>query len=71
MSANVNYIMFSPDGRKNRQGQVTMTQSIKCKDSFVCVCLSFPKAWAVDVAFAFIIGTSIRMLSPPPPPPSQ
>ena len=32
----VNYIMISPGGRKNRQRQVNI--SLKCKDSFVCVC---------------------------------
>ena len=36
MSANFNYVVISPDGRKNRQG--VEGQVLKCKDSFVCVC---------------------------------
>ena len=32
----VNYIMISPGGLKNRQRHVNI--SLKCKDSFVCVC---------------------------------
>ena len=33
----VNYIMISPDGRE-KWARTGYYQSLKCKDSFVCVC---------------------------------